>query len=110
MTVATIDETADVFTLVNTFHTSRERQDAIVQSLRGFTERVARAFPGFVAASVHASLDGARVVNYVQWKSRADLDAMLASPEAKVHMAQVGSLADKVDPVAYRVAYVSSPR
>ena len=59
---------------------------------------------------MHASLDGARVVNYVQWKSRADLEAMLAAPEAKVHMAQVGALADKVDPVAYRVAYVGSLR
>jgi quinol monooxygenase YgiN len=107
---ATIDDTADVFTLINTFHTSRERQDAIVQSLQGFTQSVARALPGFVAASVHASLDGARVVNYVQWKSRDDLDAMLASPAAKVHVAQVGALADKVDPVAYRVAYVGSLR
>jgi quinol monooxygenase YgiN len=110
MTTATIDEAADLFTLINTFHTSRERQDAIVQSLRDFTERVARALPGFVAASAHASLDGAHVVNYVQWKSRADLDAMLASPEAKAHIAQVGALADKVDPVAYRVAYVGSLR
>ncbi len=110
MTTATIDEAADVFTLINTFHTSRERQDAIIQSLREFTESVARKLPGFVAASVHASIDGARVVNYVQWKSRADLDTLLASPAAKDHMAQVGALADRVDPVAYRVAYVGSPR
>jgi quinol monooxygenase YgiN len=67
---------------------------------------VARGLPGFVGASVHVSLDGARVVNYVQWRSRADLDAMLALPEAKTHMAEVGALADKVEPVPYRVAYV----
>ncbi len=110
MTTATIDEAADRFTLINTFHTSRERQDAIVQSLRSFTESVARALPGFVAASVHTSLDGARVVNYVQWKSRADLEAMLASSEAKAHIAQLGALADDVNPVAYRIAYVGSLR
>jgi hypothetical protein len=57
---------------------------------------------------VHVSLDGARVVNYVQWRSSADIQAMLATPEAKTHMAEVGVLADRVDPVPYRVAYVGS--
>jgi quinol monooxygenase YgiN len=105
---ARIDEAADVFTLINTFHTSRERQGAIVDSLRRFTEGVARGLPGFVGASAHVSLDGARVVNYVQWRRRADLDSMLALPEAKAHMAEVGALADRVEPVPYRVAYVGS--
>ncbi len=106
--IAQIDDSAEIFTLINTFHTSRDRQAAIVDSLRRFTEDVARSLPGFVAASVHASLDGARVVNYVQWRSAADLQAMLATPEAKAHMAEVGALADRVDPVPYRVAYVGS--
>ena len=105
---ANIDEAAAVFTLINTFHTSRERQGAIVESLRRFTEGVARELPGFVGASVHVSLDGARVVNYVQWRNRADLDAMLALPEAKAHMAEVGALAYNVEPIPYRVAYVGS--
>ena len=81
-----------------------------MESLRRFTEGVARALPGFVGASVHVSLDGARVLNYVQWRSRADLDAMLALPQAKAHVTEVGALADKVDPVPYRVAYVGSAR
>jgi hypothetical protein len=105
---ANIDEAADVFTLINTFHTSGERQGAIAESLRRFTEGVAWGLPGFVGASVHVSLDGARVVNYVQWRRREDLDAMLALTEAKAQMAEVGALADKVEPVPYRVAYVGA--
>ncbi len=105
---ARIDEAAEVFTLINTFHTSRERQDAIVDSLRRFTQSVASGLPGFIGASVHVSLDGARVVNYVQWRTRADLTAMLALPEAKAHMAEVDALADKIEPVPYRVAYVGA--
>jgi quinol monooxygenase YgiN len=105
---AHIDEAADLFTLINTFQTSRERQGAVVEALRRFTEGVARGLPGFVGASVHVSLDGARVINYVQWRSRADLDAMLALPEAKAHMAEIGALADKIEPIPYRVAYVGS--
>ena len=105
---ARIDAAADVFTLINTFHTSRERQGAIVESLRRFTEGVAGGLPGFVGASVHASLEGDRVVNYVQWRSRADLAAMLALPEAKAHMVEVAALADKIEPVPYRVVYVGA--
>ena len=105
---ARIDAAADIFTLINTFHTSRERQDAIVTSLQHFTATVAQTLPGFVGSSVHVSLDGTRVVNYVQWQRRADLQAMLALPAARAHMAEVGALADRVDPVPYRVAFVSA--
>ena len=108
--IAQIDDTVEIFTLINTFHTSRDRQTAIVDSLRRFTENFAKSLPGFIGASVHVSLDGARVVNYVQWRSRDAIQAMLATPEAKVHMAEVAALADRVDPVPYRVAYVGSSR
>ena len=106
--IAQIDDAVEIFTLINTFHTSSDRQAKIVESLRRFTADFARSLPGFIGASVHASLDGARVVNYVQWRSSADIKSMLARPEAQAHMAEVAALADRVDPVPYRVAYVGS--
>lgn len=106
--IALIDDSVDIFTLINTFHTSRDRQAAIVDSLRRFTADFAKSLPGFICASVHVSLDGSRVVNYVQWRSTADIQSMLETPEAKAHMAEVHALADRVDPVPYRVAYVGS--
>ena len=106
--IARIDDSVEIFTLINTFHTSPDRQAAIVDSLQRFTVDVARSLAGFIATSVHVSLDGSRVVNYVQWRSRADLQAMLALPEAQAHMAEVAALADGVDPVPYRVAYVGA--
>ena len=105
---AVIDDAAGMFTLINTFKVSPDRQDAVVRSLRGFTEQHARFLPGFVGASIHASLDGRRVVNYVQWQSQADLVTMMASPQAKAHVAEVAALAEQVDPVVYRVAFVGS--
>ena len=101
-----IDDSADIFTLINTFRTSPEAQGRVVDSLRTFTEDFARSRPGFVAAAVHASLDGSRVVNYVQWRSVDDLQSMLATPEAQAHMREVGSLAQAVDPLGYEVAFV----
>jgi quinol monooxygenase YgiN len=105
---AVIDDAADIFTLINTFTVAPHRQEAVVASLRSFTERHARYLTGFVGASVHASLDGHRVVNYVQWETKADLDAMMATPQAKAHVAEVGALAARVDPFVYRVAFVGS--
>lgn len=105
---AHIDEAGDVFTLINTFHTSPDRQEAIVASLRRFTQQTARGLPGFVGASVHASLDGRRVLNYVQWARLEDLNAMLARDDARAHMAEVGALAGAVDPVPYRVLFVEA--
>jgi quinol monooxygenase YgiN len=105
---AVIDDTATTFTLINTFTVDPERQRALIRSLRSFTEQHARFCAGFIGASVHASLDGHRVANYVQWRSKPDLDAMMVSAPAQAHIAEVAALARQIDPVAYRVAYVGS--
>jgi hypothetical protein len=105
---AIVNDAAEIFTLINTFTVLPQRQDAVIRSLRDFTEQHARVLPGFIGASVHASLDGHFVVNYVQWASKSNLVAMTASAEARAHIAEVGSIADHVNPLAYRVAFVGS--
>ena len=105
--VTTISEAADICTLINTFDVEPQKQHEIVASLRRFTIEASR-HPGFVAASVHASLDGERVVNYVQWATREDLGAMLRTEAAQRHMAEVAALADAVSPILYRVAFVGA--
>lgn len=105
---AMIDDAGSVCTMINTFGVSPARQNAVVALLKDFTERHASRFPGFISASVHASLDGQRVVNYVQWEREDDLVVMLATQVAKAHMVEIGILAESVDPVFYRVAYVGS--
>lgn len=105
---AVIDDATDIFTLINTFTVLPQKQDAVVKSLRDFTEQHARFLAGFVAASVHASLDGDCVVNYVQWESKADFAAMMGSAQAQAHIKEVKTLAEYVDPVVYRVAFVGS--
>ena len=39
------------------------------QSWRSVTQCMARQ-PGFVSISLHRSLDGHRIVNYIQWENR----------------------------------------
>ena len=103
---ATIDADLSVFTLINTFDVEPERAFEVVASLRDFTEETTRSLPGFVATSVHVSLDKKRVVNYVQWKTAQDLQAMMSLPAARRHMQEVEMLAKAVIPVFYTVEYV----
>ena len=57
--------------------------DKQAEALSVMTERarfMARQ-PGFISISVHRSLDGRRIINYVQWQSREQLQAAHKSPE-----------------------------
>ena len=78
-----IAEGDEVFTFINTFHCAPANQAAIVASLRTFTTDVTSAMPGYVGVAVHASTDGTRVVNYVQWRSGAAMQAMREDPRAR---------------------------
>ena len=104
----TIDDQAHVFTLINTFKVRDGQAPPVVQSLQTFTEEQTRKMPGFVGASVHVSLDGTTVVNYVQWKTRDAFDAMFESPAAKQHMRELKAFVVSVSPVFYDVVYVGS--
>ena len=101
-----IVEGADVFTLINTFHCNPANQSAIVASLRAFTDQVTSSMPGYVGVAVHASSDGTRVVNYVQWRDGAAMQAMRRDPRAEAHMSEVAALADRIEPVVYTIAFV----
>jgi imidazolonepropionase-like amidohydrolase len=61
--------------------------------------------PGFVSAHIHKSLDGVRVANYAQWRTRDHFEAMLKNPEAIPHMKAVTELA-KFDARLYEVSSV----
>ena len=107
-TKTTIQQDRPIFTLINTFTTEPEKQQAIVDSLTEVTERLMQHLPGFLGSSIHKSLDGKHVANYVQWESDADFQAMFQNPDAAAHMAEVSSLAISVLPIVYTVAYVGA--
>lgn len=93
-------------TLINVFEVDPEVQRELLDVLIEATEQVMRHRTGFVSANLHTSLDGTRVVNYAQWRSEADFQAMLADPTAREHMAQCTALANSVTPHLYEVAAV----
>jgi heme-degrading monooxygenase HmoA len=64
--------------------------------------------PGFISISVHRSLDGRRVVNYIQWQSRDLLQAAHKSPEFRKEWSRFDKLTDDIDPHLYEVVHFES--
>jgi quinol monooxygenase YgiN len=104
MTKIAVDNS--VVTLINVFTVPPERQQLLVDLLVEATEAVMKYQPGYVSANIHKSLDGTRVTNYAQWRSREAFEAMLENPEAKVHMQEAARTAEKFEPHLYEVSFV----
>jgi heme-degrading monooxygenase HmoA len=102
--MATIDASRELMTLINTFEVEPGNADALIEALARATRDGIGQRKGFISASLHKSEDGSRVVNYAQWESKADFQAMLADPEAQVHMRECAGLAKGFSPVIYTVA------
>ena len=80
-------------TLINVFTVSHHLQQRLVDMLVEAKDHVMKGLPGFVSANIHKSPDGVRVVNYAQWRSTEDFEAMMADPATQAHMTSIEALA-----------------
>jgi heme-degrading monooxygenase HmoA len=62
--------------------------------------------PGFVSVSLHRSLDGRRIVNYIQWENRDLLRAAHKSPEFRKEWQHFDEVTEDIDPHLYELAHV----
>lgn len=104
--MTTIAKDNDVVTLINVFTVEPEYQQRLVDVLVEATQAVMRRQPGYVSANIHRSLDGTRVTNYAQWRSREVFEAMLRDPEATAHREEASRIAEKFEPYLYEVSFV----
>jgi hypothetical protein len=91
--------------LINVFTVALEDQERLVDLLVGATEDVVSGRPGYVSASIHKSLEGTRVTNYAQWRSREDFEAMFYDPDVLAHVLEAERIAVSYEPHLYEVAY-----
>lgn len=103
--MTSISEDGNAITLINVFTVAPENQQRLVDVLVRATEDVISKQPGYVSANIHKSLDGAKVANYAQWRSREEFEAIFEKPEVRGHMEEAEELA-KVEPTLYEVSYV----
>lgn len=82
--------------------------DKQAEALSLMTERarfMARQ-PGFISISLHRSLDGRRIVNYVQWENRELLESAHKTPDFRKEWGRFDQLTGEIDPHLYEVAQV----
>ena len=91
-----------ILTLINVFTVEPQNQEELAQTLIDATEQTMKQMPGFISASIHMSFDGHKVVNYAQWKSRADFEAMTKHPDTIPHMKTSAALG-KFEPILCEV-------
>jgi quinol monooxygenase YgiN len=91
--------------LINVFTVEPRDQQRLVEILIEATKRVMSQQEGFISANIHKSIDGTKIVNYAQWKSREAFEKMLKNPRAIIHMNEALSIA-KVDGSLYDVVFV----
>ncbi|NUR26571.1 MAG: antibiotic biosynthesis monooxygenase [Catenulispora sp.] len=94
-----------IATLINVFTTTPETQADVVEAWATMTESTMQHQPGFISASVHASDDGLRVVNYAQWESTEHFQALFGVPEVMEVFERLGTMA-QMDPRLYTVKSV----
>src|SRR5258708_22386137 len=66
--------------LINVFTVERDNQQRLVDLLVRATEGFVGHAPGFIAATLHRSLDGTKVTMYARWQSNEHYQAMRRDP------------------------------
>lgn len=102
--MTSIHKDSNIITLINIFTVDPQNQQRLVDMLVETTEQIMNIQEGFISANIHKSLDGTKVVNYAQWKSRDAFEKMLNNPKAMIHMNDVLNIA-KSDGRLYDVVF-----
>lgn len=106
--MTTLEPNDNYVVLINTFTVDPAKAEALFRVLSDATDNGMRQLPGFVSANLHMSQDKKHVANYAQWRSQADIDAMMKNPDAQVHMRKAAEIADSFDPIYYELREVHS--
>jgi quinol monooxygenase YgiN len=69
-----------MITLINVFKVQPTNQDRVLELLTRATDEFVISAPGFVASTLHRSLDGTKVTMVAQWRSVGDYEVMRRDP------------------------------
>jgi heme-degrading monooxygenase HmoA len=102
-----ISQDSNVVTQITTVKVPADKQDEVLDLMKE-RARFMASQPGFVSITLHRSEDGGHVINYVQWKSRKELEAAHHSPEFRKKWPRFGELAKDIEPCLYDVIFAES--
>ena len=105
--MTTIKVNKNIVTSINVFTVDPSKQQKLTDILVEAAEQVWNLQDGFISATIHKSLDGKKVVNYLQWKSKEAFENRLKDPQAIIKMNKVLSMATASGNL-YEVAFTDS--
>ena len=100
-----IRKNSDVVTQITTVKLTPNNQPEVLKLMQERARFMAKQ-PGFVSISLHRSTDGGEIVNYVQWKSREQLEAAHHSREFRDRWPEFGKLVQDAQPKLYELVLV----
>jgi quinol monooxygenase YgiN len=107
--MTTISTENNPWTVMIRFTVEPQHQQALIDTIVEFVSSYVRHQRGFVSANLHRSLDGTRVINYAQWRSREDYEAFSSNPATAVNkvIEFVRSGKAQNESHAYEVAFIA---
>jgi heme-degrading monooxygenase HmoA len=104
--MTTISANNRLTTAINTFSVAPEHQQKVVTLLTAAVNLLATTQPGFISATIHRSIDGKRVLNYVQWNSKQHFEAVFGNAEFMELYAEIKTIASP-EPLLYEVVHTA---
>ncbi len=102
-----ISREGNLITLINVFETKPQQQQELIDQWIRFVESV-KEEPGLIGTALHRSIDGTRVVNYAQWRSKEDFESFVKKYREQMEARRPA--ASRVDPHLYEVVYLTERR
>lgn len=83
--MTTIKKGAEICTVMNTFTVAPENLPRFLELMVEFNEAVVSRQAGYLSTNLHINVDRTQVVNYTQWRTREDFQAVfMGKPSAEV--------------------------
>ena len=76
----TISTNNELATVIAIFNVEPEKQQELLDNMSEFAKTLKQQ-PSFVSANFHKSLDGLKVANYAQWKTKEDFENFIQNPQ-----------------------------
>lgn len=66
------------------FPVESEKSEEVVATVHELLDTIVRRQEGFQLARIHREIDGGKVINYMQWRSKQDFDSFRAAHKDQV--------------------------
>ncbi|HEY9850432.1 MAG TPA: nuclear transport factor 2 family protein [Leptolyngbyaceae cyanobacterium] len=90
----TIDPASNVATVIVVFSIEPSEQQPLLDRIMKYGGGQVKHQPGFLSSSLHRSIDGKRVLNYTQWRSRQDYEAFMRNSQGTSPIERFGHIPD----------------